>query len=232
MFARPSLTPMKRLTPTQEEYRKVAELFLWATQRDFTQWFTGEAKPWKRTQYNLPRMVRKGALTAVRYGKKLVYSTGKKRAGNTADIEHGLICTESLLRFKSARVGDFIPESFFRTINLGCVPEWGVIYGNTLVVYEYCTFDNFRRTRLMKKKVNTYRKSKAKFETYFDKNLIVLFVFETFRYSVINFVEKNGNGSFIYFCDLRTFMSVDAGKQLTSNIYLNGADCVSYPLTK
>jgi hypothetical protein len=77
---------MKRLTPTQLEYLKAAELFLWAEAQDFTCWLTGQWKPWKRTQYNLPRMVKKGALTAVRHGKKLVYSVGKKRANNKADI--------------------------------------------------------------------------------------------------------------------------------------------------
>lgn len=222
---------MKRLTPTQEEYRKVAEYFLWATQRDFTCWFTGEWKQWKRTEYNLPRMVKKNAITAVRHGKKLVYSVGKKRANNTADIEHGLICTNSLLRFKLSREGEFFSESFFRAINLGCVPEWGVGYGDSILLFEYSTADNFRRTRLMKKKVKQYTQSMDRFQNHFGRQPIVLFVFDTFRYSVIHFVEKYVNTPFIYFCDLRTFMNVGFGQQLTADIYINGLDCKSYPLT-
>ena len=99
-------TPMKKLTPTQQEYLKVAELFLWAEATDFTFWFTGTRKRWKRTEYNLPRMVEKGALKTARYGRKLVYTVSGKGAKDTTDIEHGLICTKALLRFKESIEGN------------------------------------------------------------------------------------------------------------------------------
>jgi hypothetical protein len=220
---------MKRLTPTQLEYLKAAELFLWAEAQDFTCWLTGQWKPWKRTQYNLPRMVKKGALTAVRHGKKLVYSVGKKRANNKADIEHGLICTKSLLRFNMARNGEFISEKFFRTINLGSVPEWGVIYDGKILLFEYSTADNFRRTMLMKKKVAQYIESIPRFKSYFGKEVVVLFVFAGERYKVKYFCEKYGQHPKFYFCDLASFFDVELGGQLSTPIYY-WKDGRSYPL--
>lgn len=221
---------MKTLTPTQQEYLKVAELFLWAEAKDFTYWFTGQWKRWKRTEYNLPRMVEKGALTTVRRGKSLIYSSGKRRANNTADIEHGLICTKCLLRFKAAKEGEFISENFFRALNLGCVPEWGVIYETTLLAFEYSTADNFRRTRLMKKKIDQYRISLNKFDSHFEKNTVVLFLFDASQHQVKFFGEKYGKYERFYFCDLDSFKKVKIGKQLAAPIYY-WLDGKRYPLT-
>jgi hypothetical protein len=97
---------MKKLTPTQQEYLKAAELFLWAEATDFTFWFTGTRKRWKRTEYNLPRMVRKGVLKTSKSGKKLIYSVSGKGAGDPTGIKHGLICTKALLRFKVSIEGN------------------------------------------------------------------------------------------------------------------------------
>lgn len=221
---------MKPLTPTQEEYRKVAEYFLWAEARDFTYFFTGEWKRWKRTEYNLPRLVKKGALTAVKCGRKLVYSTGRGKIDNTADIEHGLICTKSLLRFKASKEGDFISENFFRTLNFESVPEWGVIYDNVLLLFEYSTADNFRRTLLMKKKLASYKRTIPKMETSFRKSVVVLFVFEAERHRVKQFVAKYAKDRRYYFCDLASFQNAAIGEQLTTPIYL-WQDGQSYPLT-
>lgn len=203
---------------------------MWAEAQDFTCWFTDEWKPWKRTQYNLPRTVEKGALTSVRHGKKFVYSVGKKRANNKADIEHGLICTKSLLKFKLARDGKFISEKFFRTIKLGSVPEWGVKYDDQLFLFEYSTADNFRRTRVMKKKIKQYVTSIPRFENYFNKEVIVLFVFDAERYQVKYFFEKYGQYPHFYFCDLASFNEVEIGNQLSAPIYF-WMDGGSYPLT-
>jgi hypothetical protein len=210
---------MKALTPTEQNYQKVSELFLWAKQRHFTYYFTGEWKRWGRTERALLGLVRKGALTAVRHGKELVYSVGNKRANNTADIEHGLISTECLLRIKVAQEGEFVPESFFRAINLGSVPEWGFMTDKSLLLYEYGTADNFRRTQLMKKKVKTYGKVLGKFRDYFERDPIVLFVFDAEQYRVKYFVEKYGRHERFFFCDLASFKSVRLGKQLVAPIY-------------
>lgn len=220
---------MKQLTSTQEKYREVAERLLWATQKDFTCWFTGEWKSWKRTEYNLPRMVEKDALTAVRHGKKFVYSAGKKRANNTADIEHGLISTQALLKFKLAREGEFISESFFRKTGFKSVPEWAVVYGKTILLFEYSTADNFRRTLLMKKKVNTYSKELQRFADFFHKDPIVLFVFDTMLYKVTYFVQKYCTDHRMYFCDLKHFLATE--NPLTASIYMSGMDGKPYPLT-
>ena len=210
---------MESLTPTQQKIRRVAEYFLWARQQDFTYWFTGKWGRSKMIEYNLPRMVEKGAITAVRFGRHLVYSAGKKRANNTADIEHGLISTEGLLRVKTAKSGEIISENFFRAINLGSVPEWGVIYAKKLFLFEYGTADNFRRTRLMKKKVETYAKVLGKFRRYFGKEPIVLFVFDAEPYKVRHFVGKYGRHECFYFCDLASFKNVNWGEQLVAPLY-------------
>jgi hypothetical protein len=174
--------------------------------------------------------VTKGALTAVRYGHKLVYTAGSQKANNTADIEHGLMCTKSLLRFKAAREGKFISENFFRALNLGSVPEWGVIYDDILLLFEYSTADNFRRTLLMKKKVNSYQKTIPKLEAYFRKKVVVLFVFEAEHHRVKRFVEKYAKDRQFYFCDLASFQNAAIGEQLTTPIYL-WQDGHRYPLT-
>ena len=82
-------TPMKKLTLTQKEMMKLAEIYLWAEAMDYTLGMTGVEKRLKKTEYNLPRLVEKGALMAVRHGKKLVYTIPNKRTKYSADIEHG-----------------------------------------------------------------------------------------------------------------------------------------------
>lgn len=218
---------MTSYTSTQREYQKVATFFLWSEATDFTAWFTGEWKRWKRTEYNLPRLVQKRALKAVRYGHKLVYTVPGNK---TADIEHGLICTKSLLRFKLSKEGQFISESFFRKTSFGSVPEWAVIYGPKMLLFEYSTADNFRRTRLMKRKLNQYRQSVADIEVVFQATAVVLFVFDTTKHEVIHFVKKYGRDQRFYFTDLISFMNVSMRKQLTAPIYIWGGDGKSYPL--
>jgi hypothetical protein len=147
-------TPMKKLTLTQKEYLEVAEYFLWALSVHFTVWFTGSWKRWKRTEYNLPRMVKKGALKTAKYGTRLAYTLPGRRAEYTQDIDHGIICTESLLRFKLSQPGEIISERFFRSLSFEAVPEWGVIYpSGNMLLFEYSTSDNCRRSRVMRKKL-------------------------------------------------------------------------------
>lgn len=222
---------MKRLTTTQKEYLKVAHLFLWAYAKDFTAWFTGKRKRWKRTEYNLPRMVEKGALKAVPHGNKLAYTVFGKRGDYTADIEHGLISTRALLRFKHSADGEFISERFFRSIGFKVVPEWAVIYPTSrdMILFELPMADNFKRTWLMKKKLTNYRKNMETFEEYFEANPYVLFVIDAPGPKVKAFAKKNVLDAF-FFTDLGSFLNIEKGKQLQAPIYIWGGDGKRGPL--
>jgi hypothetical protein len=109
------------------------------------------------------------------------------------------------------------------------VPEWGVIYDGKILLFEYSTADNFRRTMLMKKKVAQYIESIPRFKSYFGKEVVVLFVFAGERYKVKYFCEKYGQHPKFYFCDLASFFDVELGGQLSTPIYY-WKDGRSYPL--
>jgi hypothetical protein len=224
---------MKRLTLTQQKYLEVALLFLWAEAADFTAWFTGEWKRWKRTEYNLPRMVDKGALKGVRHGKRLAYTVPGKRGRYAADVGHGLISTKALLRFKLSGDGEFVSERTFREIGAKSVPEWALIRpSRTMLLFEYSTADNFRRGQLMRKKLAAYRKHLAGIEASFGANGLVLFIFDAPGQRVKAFAQQQSqNLEPFYFVDLEAFMAVEIGRQLTAPIYFWGGDGQSYPLT-
>lgn len=223
---------MKKLTTTQFEYLKAAELFLWALAVHFTVWFTGEWKRWKRTEYNLPRIVKKGALIAVRYRNKLVYTVSNKGANNPVDIEHGLTSTEALLMFKAAANGEFVSERYLRSNQFKSIPEWAVIYPRSMILFEYSTSDNFRRHWLMKHKLERYRESLDTYNEFFNAEPIVLFVFDAEPEEVERFVEKYGKEDpEFYFADLASFMGTKLGHHLDAPIYLNGVEGTRVPLT-
>jgi hypothetical protein len=212
----------------------VAEYFLWALAVHFTVWFTGRWKRWKRTEYNLPRLVEEGALSTAKYGRRIVYTLPGKRTNNTQDIEHGIICTESLLRFRLSQPGEIISERFFRSLSFEAVPEWGVIYpSGNMLLFEYSTSDNCRRSRVMRKKADQYRSGVRSIEDYFEASPLVLFVLDVPQHSVKGMAQKlSDNGNQFYFVDLKTFMGVEIGKQLTAPIYIWGGDGEKYPLTE
>ena len=222
---------MKKLTFTQKEMMKLAEVFLWAEAMDYTVGLVGEEKRLKKTEYNLPRLVEKGALLAVRHGKKLVYTIPNKRTKYSADIDHGLICTKSLLKVLSTSQGEVVSERFFRKMKFGVVPEWAIIFPlRTILLFEYSTADNFRRQRLMKSKVRKYKQAYERFESYFEVKAIVLFVFDAPKHEVKRFVEEQRNGKeLFYFTDLDSFMTVE-GNVLSEPIYFWGGDGKRYPL--
>jgi hypothetical protein len=223
---------MKKLTTTQREYLEVAHLFLWAYAQDFTAWFTGRWQRWKRTEYNLPQMVDKGALKTHKYGKKFVYAPPGKRASYSADIGHGLASTNALLRFKHSAEGEFLSERFLRSLGLKAVPEWAVIYPTSrhMILFEYSTADNFKRKRLMNKKLTSYRESLETFTEYFECIPFVLFVIEASDQQVKAFAKKKNLDDF-FFTDLAAFTSIETGRQLQAPIYIWGGDGKRGPLS-
>ncbi len=89
---------MRHCSIRKSDYLKAGQLFHWATIIHYILWFTGRLGRHKRTEVMLPGLVREGRLRAVRYGKKLVYAVPRVSKGQY-HIEHGLACTEGLVRF-------------------------------------------------------------------------------------------------------------------------------------
>ncbi len=218
-------TEMKVPTPSQLQFMSVAELFLWAEGLDFTEWILGTRTRWKRTEYTLPKLVRGGKLRAVRFGKKLVYTAGRR--ASFEQIPHGLACTKSLLRFKHSGEGAYVSEGYFKRHGYQSIPEWGIVYPNGTLLFEYTTADNFRRVKAMNEKIIAYMRELEKFHAVFD-NPFYLFVIEAPKHEVRRFVERMNEN--FYAVDAPTFFGIPKGEQLTSPIYYWGGDGQTYPL--
>jgi hypothetical protein len=227
----------------------------------------------RRTESVLLKLVQKGKLRCVKFGKRLVYTVPRRTKGKlpvlvkekpgyepkvTEDaikqnnkIEHGLACTECLVRFFLSRTdGEIIAERYF--YKLGIVPEWGIRFPHgKLLLLEYSSEDNFERTNLIKGKINAYIRHLEKIEEKFEAKAIVLFVIDVPRVKVEGFVDmvKREAGSVadgdpsalyegdrfplnpFYFTDYKTFLGIPIGQQLAAPIYI-WFDGKEYPLKK
>lgn len=248
---------MDTRTIQKKEYLKAGQCFHWATVDHYKTWFTGRSGRHKRTETILPRLVQAGKLRALRYGKKLVYSvprrtrkklenhfygdkeTLKKHGDQIAleiyRVDHGLACTEGLVRFwRSKMEGIIIPEKYFRSINGGSsgLPEWGIIYPNgSMLLYEHCTADNFYRPRHVERKVIRYQENIYTLEKHFKKKAIFVFVLDVPRLMVERFVKTLlPIGNQFFFTNYDSFLCVPIDKQLVTPIYIWGEDGKSYSL--
>ena len=264
---------MARHTIPIVRYIEAAQVFHWFTKEHITLWFLGFLKRHRRTESVLLKLVQKGKLRSVKFGKRLVYTVPRRTKGKLPvllkekagyepketeeaikqknKIEHGLACTECLVRFFLSRTdGEIIAERHF--YRLGVVPEWGIRYPNRkLLLLEYSTEDNFERTNLMKGKINAYIRHLEKIEEKFEAQAIVLFVIDVPRVKVEGFVDtlkrEDGSGAAgapaalyegdrfplnpFYFTDYKTFLGVPIGQQLAAPIYI-WFDGKEYPLKK
>lgn len=220
-------------TISQKRYLEAAQLFHWATKEHFTMWFTGSDKRSKRTEAILPRLVNKGSLVAAKYGKRLVYACPRRvrHPGFFLKVDHGLGCTEGLVRFWwSDMRAEIIEEHQF--YGCGSVPEWGLRFDTgKMILFEYCTADNFSRTIVMKSKLAAYRNNLETINQKFDREGIIIFVCDVPREKLLDFVMKvKPTGLPVFFCDKEMFCRVGIGSQLIAPIYIYGEDGVSYPL--
>ena len=213
---------------TQKEYLIASQVFHWATKEHYGMWFTGKMVRHRRTEAMLPRLVKKGRLVAKRYGKRLVYAA--PRITNQVNVEHGLGCTEGLVRMWRSRTdATIIPERFFR--GFGSVPEWGLLYPNgKLLLYEHCTADNFERRHVVKTKITNYQEHLPAIEEHFKGEAIVLFVIMASQEKVEGFVANIKVVGPFFFTDYPSFISVPVGKQLYTPIYAWGEDGQVYAL--
>ena len=201
---------MARHTIPIDRYIEAVQVFHWFTKEHIILWFLGALKRHRRTESVLLRLVRKGKLRCVRFGKRLVYTVPRRTKGKqpillkeksgyepkvseTAiagrnKIVHGLACTECMVRFYRARTdGEIIAERYF--YGLGAVPEWGIRYPNgKLLLFEFCTESNFLYSNMMKGKINAYIRHLEKIEEKFQAKAIVLFVIDVPRITVEGFV--------------------------------------------
>jgi hypothetical protein len=210
----------------QDLYLKVAQAFNnWAKAEHYVLWFTGSLERHHRTETILPRLIKKGKLKCTPYHKILVYNVPRLTKGlyEEFQIEHGLGCTEGMVRFwLSNKNVTIVPERKFK-FN-GIRPEWGMIFpNNKLLLYEFCTRNNATRSDVVKSKITRYQK-------VLDEKYIVLFVIDLPREKIQTFIDRSHPLGPFLFTDFTTFKSVPIGQQLSSPIYLWGEDGKTYPV--
>ena len=112
------------------DYLEIAQVFHWASRDHYVSFFTGYVKRHKRTETLLPRLVQRNKLRVAKFGKKNVYSVPRK-ARKMIDfddplIEHGVACTEGLVRFYRADMNcTLISEKFFSRFEVEGLPRVG-----------------------------------------------------------------------------------------------------------
>lgn len=201
---------------------KVAQCLNWFTKEQITLWFFEDTNRSRRIEVLLPRLVNKKPkpkLIKKEYGHRFVYVVPRLARSEDPQINHGLGVTEGLVRFYiSDRSGEIIPPRKFE--GLGARPEWGLKYGDKILLYEFCTADNSERMNVLRNKVRAYRSLKS----------TVLFVMDIPRERVIEIIKKlKPEGPFM-FTDYETFKCVPYTHQFTQPIYIWGEDLNVYPL--
>ncbi len=202
----------------KEAYLRAAQLFYWATEQQYVAWFTGTTGRHRRTEIMLKRLADRGQLKTYQPARFGPIYYAAPRVKNT-EVYHGVACTEGLVRFwRSDPTGMVIPSRYFR--GLGNVPEWGIQYVNgRLLLYEFCTADNFRRA--LKAKLQKYQGNLPSIEEKFHGKAVVVFVCDVARERVRQFIEREGpTGEAFFFTDYATFRQAPIGEQLIEQQYL------------
>lgn len=224
---------MTRDCISQKKYLTAAQLFDWATKDQYKLWFTGSTGRHRRTEVILPRLVAQKKLIEFAYGKRKVYTVPRKelREDHYLFIDHGLGCTEGLIRFFWAQMnGEIVQERYFA--GCGVYPEWGIRYPNgKMLLFEFSTKSDFQTTNKIVNKLATYRNSIPKINQKFGTSSMLVFVLDIEREKVERFVEKEKPMRLpVFFTDYKTFREVPIRKQMTSSIYFWGGDGRICPL--
>jgi hypothetical protein len=223
-------------TIPKHAYLEAAQKFHWATKEHYNLWMTGERGRHRRTESILPRLVTNGKLVARNFGRKIVYTVPRRK--NNRDIDHGLACTEGLVRCYLSQPGIVFPEHKFRRKGNLVVPEWGIKNNGKILLYEHCSYSNFKHGEVQSK-ITRYTENLSRIEKQFNSRAYVLFVIDTERWEVMKWVQERtpvGNPSIFpeydpfFFTDYDTFLESGLGEQLYDSIYINGDDGISHPL--
>ncbi len=219
---------------SKRRYLEVAQVFHWATRAHYAAVFTGSFGRHKRTEVVLPRLVAEGKLIVCKHRKPWAYCVPRKGHAHGEKchplIEHGLACTECLVRcWLSRRDGEVVAEKHFK--GMGIVPEWGICYPNRkLLLFEFCTRDNFEYAGNVRGKITRYQDLLQSFEAEFPAKPLVLFVFDVSRDRVVSFVQRVLPVGPFFFTDYATFLSAPLAKTLQASIYIWGEDGQEYPI--
>lgn len=203
-----------------KQYSTFFQLVICADAAQVRMWFTGSVERHQRTERVLRRLVERGKLKETKLGvMKIYYAPKYDHVGN---IEHGLGVTEGLVRFwRSDMTSEIILSKHFR--GMGSIPEWGMKFGDTHLLYEFCTRSNYYGR--LRKKIGAYEDNILKIAGVFGESF-VLFVCDVDRKYLRNFQPKP---DWAFFTDYETFRSVPIGSQLTAPIYF-WCDGKEYPL--
>lgn len=209
---------------------------LWFTQKDLTEWLTGSFERKRFVEKLLPQLVAEKKLKAARHGKKLVYRLNHSQLRHgTSHLEHDLMCTQLIIRFGKQERGEIVSELFFleQKERFACIPDFAVLYHKMVMLCEYSTADNFRRTKLMNGKLKAYRKHLFWFADYFENDVSVLFIFDAPRHKVKQFVQAytSFKDTCFYFIDLASLLQTPKDKLLTAPLFIWSGDGKAYPLS-
>jgi hypothetical protein len=101
-----------------------------------------------------------------------------------------------------------------------------------MILYEFCSSDNFHRARLIEGKVKKYLRNLQAIENKFKAEPVVVFVVDAKRAEVDHMVARINPAGPFFFSDYEAFLEVPIGQQLTAEIYIWGEDGNLYPLRK
>lgn len=178
---------------TADEIVHVIKLLRYATWSILVLFFAGEERRIKALEKLLPLLEREGRLFSERYEGKKVYSIPRRQKGKPVSIVHEVACALILVLLWRCRMeeGEIVPERAFR--GFGIVPESGLRYSkerNTMLIFEYCTYKNFKHGGVMKSKITRYIKYLPKMEARFGRKITVLFVLDIERSQVKRYVNR------------------------------------------
>jgi hypothetical protein len=221
---------------TEDQVLKTVKLLRYVSRRQLAVNFTGKDERIKILETALPKLEREGQLVVTWHDGEKVYSPARKNRVMGMSIDHEIGVTEGLIRILRCRMAEseIIPEKDFR--GFAIVPEWGIRYTDdmgTMLLYEYCTEQNFKHGGVMKSKLTRYKKYLPDIEAKTNREITVLFVIDTDRVRVKDFVRRikafldepiiSGFTSEarypFFFTDYQTFKSVPIGEALTAKIY-------------
>ena len=232
---------------TKDQILKTVKLLRYVSRRQLAVKFTGKDERIKILETALPKLEQEGRLVVTWHDGEKVYSLSRKNRVIGMSIGHELGCTEGLIRIWRCRMAEseIVPEKAFR--GFAIVPEWGIRYNDdlgTMLLYEFCTQQNFQHGGVMKSKLTRYWKYLPDIEAKMKREITVLFVIDTDRGKVKDFVHRikaflyepiisdiTGEACYpFFFTDYQTFKSVPIGEALTSKIYF-WKDGKEWPLT-
>jgi hypothetical protein len=199
--------------------------------------FGGDVRRIKALEKLLPALEREGRLFSERVEREKVYSIPGKANERPVSLAHEIACALILVLLWRCRLmedREIVPERAFR--GFGIVPEGGIRYSaerKTMLILEYSTRSNFAHGGVMKSKITRYKKYLPDLEAKFKRYVTVLFVIDTERHKVKEFIRRmqkildepvmsglDGSPEYpFFFTDYQTFKTVSVGQALTAKIY-------------